>query len=76
MLTKLFAFIALAIAGLTLFSGFTQEGAMVLRQENQENYWPRHGTASSGTYRRGAWVASPIRSSYGSFRGGGPGAGK
>ncbi len=76
MFTKLFAAAALAIAGITLYSGFTQQGAMVLRQENQDQYWARYDTAPSGRYRGGVWVASPDRSAYGSFRGGGPGAGK
>lgn len=76
MLTKFFALAALAIAAITLHAGYTQGGALVLRQENQTQHWVRYGTQPSGSYRRGAWVASPIRSSYGSFRGGGPGAGK
>lgn len=76
MLTKLFAACVLVIAAITLTAGFTQQAALVLRQENQDNYWSRHGTSTSGSYRSGVWVASPDRSSYGSFRGGGPGAGK
>ncbi|MBF2028342.1 MAG: hypothetical protein IGS48_16510 [Oscillatoriales cyanobacterium C42_A2020_001] len=76
MLSKLFAAAAIAIAAITLTAGFTQQAALVLRQENQDNYWPRYDTQSSGTYRSGVWVSSPLRSSYGSFRGGGPGAGK
>lgn len=76
MLTKLFAAAAVAIAAITLTAGFTQQAALVLRQENQDNHWPRHGTTTAGTYRSGVWVASPTRRSYGSFRGGGPGAGK
>ncbi|MDX2245104.1 MAG: hypothetical protein NW224_30875 [Leptolyngbyaceae cyanobacterium bins.302] len=76
MLTKLFAVAVVAIAAITLTAGFTQQAALVLRQENQDNHWERHGTQASGTYRSGVWVASPVRSSYGSFRGGGPGAGK
>lgn len=76
MLPKFFAIAGIAIAAMTLTAGFTQQAALVLRQENQDNYWERHGTQTSGTYRSGVWVASPTRSSYGSFRGGGPGAGK
>ena len=76
MLTKVFAGTALVLAGVTLTAGLTQQSALVLRQEDQSNHWPRYETQSSGSYRGGAWVASPIRSSYGSFRGGGPGVGK
>lgn len=76
MFTKLFAAAAVALAGITLYSAFTQQGAMVLRQENQDNHWARYDTSPSGRYRSGVWVASPDRATYGSFRGGGPGAGK
>jgi hypothetical protein len=76
MLTKLFAALVFVLAAFTIHAGFTQRSALLLRQENQDNYWPRHDTQTSGTYRSGAWVASPNRQSYGSFRGGGPGAGK
>lgn len=76
MITKLFAAIAVAIAAFTLTAGFTQQAALVLREERQEQYWPRHGTVLSGRYSRGAWAPSAVRSSYGSFRGGGPAAGK
>lgn len=75
MLTKLFATIVVAIAAITLTAGFTQQAALVLRQENQ-NHWARHGTQTSGTYRSGVWVDSPTRNSYENFRGGGPGVGK
>jgi hypothetical protein len=53
MFTKLFAAAAVALAGITLYAGFTQQGAVVLRQENQINHWARHGTTSSGRYRGG-----------------------
>ncbi|NJP10797.1 MAG: hypothetical protein HC866_16075 [Leptolyngbyaceae cyanobacterium RU_5_1] len=76
MLTKLFAAMVLAIAAITVTYGYTQQAALVLRQEKQDNYWPRHNTYVSGGYYGGVWVASPDRQSYGSFRGGGPGAGK
>jgi len=76
MLSKLFAAVAVAIAAITLFAGFTQRSAFVLRQEDQSNYWSRTDTQPAGTYRGGVWVASPDRTSYGGFRGGGPGAGK
>lgn len=76
MLTKIFTAIALGLAALTLTAGFTQQAALTLRQENQNNHWPRHGTQLSGYYRSGVWAPSPERSTYSSFRGGGPGAGK
>jgi len=76
MLTKIFAGAALIVALLTITAGYTQRSAMVLRSEKQDNYWPRHGTTSSGYYRGGTWYLSPNRSSYGGFRGGGPSAGK
>lgn len=76
MLSKFFAVVVIAIAAITLFAGFTQRSALTLRQENQANYWSRSDTSLSGSYRGGVWVASPDRTSYGSFRGGGPGVGK
>jgi hypothetical protein len=76
MLTKLFALLGVAIAAFTLHAGLTQQAALVLRQEQQDSYWPRHGTQLSGGYRSGVWISSPLRQSYGSYRGGGPGSGK
>jgi hypothetical protein len=76
MLTKFFAAVVVAIAAITLFQGFTQQAAFVLRQQNQDQYWSRYDTQPSGSYRSGVWVASPDRRTYGGFRGGGPGAGK
>ncbi|PZV14462.1 MAG: hypothetical protein DCF22_08810 [Leptolyngbya sp.] len=75
-MTKFFALLAILLAGITIFYGFTQQSALVLRQEKQDNLWTRYDTQTSGSYRRGVWVASPTRQTYGSFRGGGPGAGK
>ena len=75
MLSKIFAIAAIAITGFAIHAAFTQRSAMVLRQENPA-YWERYGTRSAGVYRSGAWQPSPVRSSYGGFRGGGPGAGK
>lgn len=75
-MTKLFALLAILLAGTTIFYGFTQQSALVLRQERQDNHWVRNGTRTSGSYRGGIWVASPTRQTYGGFRGGGPGAGK
>lgn len=75
-MTKFFALLASLLAGTTIFYGFTQQSALVLRQEQQDNHWVRNGTETSGSYRGGGWVASPTRQSYGGFRGGGPGAGK
>lgn len=76
MLTKLLAAAVLLIALVTVTSAFNQRSALVLRQEQQPYYWSRHGTELSGRYYGGRWQSSPLRSTYGSFRGGGPGAGK
>lgn len=77
MLTKIFAAAAVAIALLTTIAAYSQRSALVLREESQDQYWPRRGTSLSGTYRSdGAWQPLPNRSAYGSFRGGGPGSGK
>jgi hypothetical protein len=75
-MTKFFALLAILLAGTTLFYGLTQQSALVLRQEKQDNHWIRNGTQTSGSYRGNAWVASPTRQTYGGFRGGGSGAGK
>jgi hypothetical protein len=76
MVGKLIAASTAAVAALTISSAYTQRSALVLRQEQQDNYWPRYGTVASGRYSSGVWVASPDRQSYGTFRGGGPGVGK
>ena len=76
MLTKIVAAAAIAIALFSVAAGFTQRSALVLREQKQESYWPRHGTRISGRYYRGNWETQPSRSSYGSFRGGGPSTGK
>lgn len=76
MTTKLLAGFAVLIAGLTTYAAYTQRSALVLREQRQEAYWPRHNTYLSGSYSRSGWIASPTRQSYGGFRGGGPGAGK
>lgn len=76
MITKIFVAIAVVIAVFTLTAGFTQQAAFVLRQEQQTQHWPRHGTHLSGVYRSGGWAPSSVRSSYSGFRGGGPAAGK
>jgi hypothetical protein len=76
MLTKIFAGLGIAIAILTTYAGYTQQAALVLRQEEQINYWSRRGTILSGRYNRGTWSPYPSRSVYGGFRGGGSGAGK
>lgn len=76
MLTKLFAAAAFLIALMTIVSAFTQRSALVLRQEQQPYYWARYGTNLSGRYYGGSWQPNPLRSTYGEFRGGGPGAGK
>lgn len=76
MLTKFLASAAIAIAIATILAAYTQRSALVLRQQNQSTYWSRRGTSLSGRYNNNIWVSSPVRSAYGTFRGGGPGAGK
>lgn len=76
MLTKLLAFLIVLIGVGTLLAAITQSSAYYLRQEQQSLYWPRHDTSLSGRYYNNAWQPDPVRSTYGSFRGGGPGAGK
>ena len=76
MLTKILAATTVAIALFTIIAGYTQRSALVLREERQSNYWPRHGTTISGYYYRGIWEPHPNRSAYGNFRGGGPSTGK
>lgn len=76
MLPKFLAVSAIAVAIATILAAYTQRSALVLRQQNQSNYWSRRGTSLSGRYHNNIWVVSPVRSSYGTFRGGGPGAGK
>ncbi|PSO55808.1 MAG: hypothetical protein BRC40_05235 [Cyanobacteria bacterium QH_8_48_120] len=76
MLIRIFAIAALIIALFTIWAAYTQRSALSLRQEKQSAYWSRHGTSLSGQYQGGTWIFLPSRSSYGDFRGGGPGAGK
>lgn len=76
MLTKVFALIAIAIVGITLYSAYTQPSAFMLRQEQQALYWPRYRTSISGRYHRGSWQPLPSRREFDTFRGGGPSVGK
>lgn len=76
MMNKILAATAIVIALFTILASYTQRSAVVLREEKRDSYWPRHGTSLSGYYYRGIWEPLPNRSAYGSFRGGGPGAGK
>ena len=76
MLTKFYALGAIAIAVLTIKAAYSYQSAFVLRQENQNNYSTRRGTRLSGAYIGGYWQASPSRSDYPDFRGGGLGTGK
>ncbi|AFY55357.1 hypothetical protein Riv7116_2860 [Rivularia sp. PCC 7116] len=78
MLTKVFAGIAALMAIWSITDAYTQKSAFVLREEKQANFSPRRGTSASGYYNnRGTWIFySSERSSYGGFRGGGPGTGK
>lgn len=75
MLTKFLMLSTVAIALFTLWMGFTQQSAFVLRQENQDQYWARSDVRTSGSYIGGRWQSSS-RGTYESFRGGGPGSGK
>ena len=76
MLPKLCLGICLLIGSTTTWSGVRQTSALNLGQENQKNFWTRHNTSPSGRYVGGVWISSPSRASYGTFSGGGPGAGK
>ncbi|MEM9135940.1 MAG: hypothetical protein AAGB01_01125 [Cyanobacteria bacterium P01_F01_bin.42] len=77
MISRLFALVTVLIASTAIYSAYTQRAAFFLRQETQSRYWPRYGTRLSGRYRRGVWIVTPSRQSYGNqFRGGGPRTGK
>jgi len=75
-MTSVFAIAAFLITGITLTAGLTQSSSLHLREERQPLYWSRYGTSLSGRYHNQVWMANPERTSYGEFRGGGPGAGK
>ncbi|MEB3181417.1 MAG: hypothetical protein VKL59_20635 [Nostocaceae cyanobacterium] len=76
-LTTIFAVLIVLIAIVTITQCLTPQSALVLRQEDQQNYWVRSGTELSGNYTRGIWIPLPsVRQSYEDFQGGGPGAGK
>lgn len=75
-MTKLFAATALVISFGAIAASYTQPSALILRQETQPYYWPRHGTDLSGRYQGSIWVPLPSRTAYSSFRGGGPSTGK
>ncbi len=74
-MSRYFALFTVVLAFICLYSGYAQRSALVLRDEGSSS-GTRYGTTSSGRYRGGVWVSSPTRQTYGSFRGGGPGAGK
>ena len=78
MLTKVFAGLAVLIAAIAIIDSYTQKSALVLREQKQANYSPRHGTNLSGGYNRsGVWIyTTTTRSYYEDFRGGGPSRGK
>jgi hypothetical protein len=77
MLTKVLTLSTIVIALLTLWMAYTQQAALVLRQESQMQHWSRYNTVTSGRYlsSTGSWQYSS-RETYSDFRGGGPGAGK
>ncbi|MGD1903817.1 MAG: hypothetical protein ACFB9N_16440 [Geitlerinemataceae cyanobacterium] len=64
----------LGIAIWAIWLGYSQKSALSLRSTEQ-HYGTRYGTSTSGRYYGGVWVYSPSRAEYGTFRGGGPGAG-
>jgi hypothetical protein len=76
MLPKFCLAMCLLIGATTFWSGVRQTSALHLGQESQNNFWSRYNTNPSGRYVGGVWISSPSRASYGSFSGGGPGAGK
>jgi hypothetical protein len=76
MLLKVSAIASVAIALFAILAAYTQSSAVSLREEHQTTHWPRHGTQLSGSYYGGSWHPSALRSSYGSFQGGGVGSGK
>ena len=71
---RLLTLTTLGLAIWAIWLGYSQKSALSLRQSDS-NYRPRYGTTSSGHYSRGLWHDSPTRAEYGTFRGGGPGAG-
>jgi hypothetical protein len=77
-ITKVFAVLALALAGVTIWLALTQQTALVLRQENQDQHWSRSGTTTYGRYSAtsGQWQGTGPRGVSSNFQGGGPGAGK
>lgn len=72
-----YIWLATGIIALMLYHSYQYKSAFILGQKEQNNYSPRHGTELSGQYYGGVWhYNSTTRSSFGSFQGGGPGAGK
>ncbi len=69
---------AAAIACLSIWGAAMQPSALVLREQRPALYWPRYNTQLSGIYDRRSrrWQPSAVRTAFGGFRGGGPGAGK
>ena len=76
MLTKIYLLGSMAIAVWAIDSAVRYPSAFTLRQENQSNYTSRTGSRMSGVYLGGYWQASPSRTEYPEFRGGGLGTGK
>jgi len=71
---RILTVVTLGIAAWAIWLGYSQKSALSLRQSEQ-NYGGRYDTNTSGRYYGGVWLYSPSREQYGSFRGGGPGAG-
>ena len=76
MLSKIYTLGSMAIAVWAIDLAVNYPSAFVLRQENQSNYVSRRGSRMSGFYYGGYWQASPSRTEYPEFRGGGLGTGK
>ena len=75
MLNKIYVISSVAIAAWAIDSAVRYPSAFTLRQENQ-SYTSRTGSRMSGVYLGGYWQASPSRTEYPEFRGGGLGTGK
>lgn len=76
MLSKIYLLGSIAIAVWAIDSATRYPSAFTLRQSNQSNYASRRGSRISGVYVGGYWQASPSRTEYPEFRGGGLSTGK
>ncbi|MEM1369595.1 MAG: hypothetical protein AAGG02_16605 [Cyanobacteria bacterium P01_H01_bin.15] len=76
MLTKLLALIALIVVILAILVAFTQPTAFQIRRQHQPFFLSRYGMRPTGRYEGNRWLRQSGRGDFGSFRGGGPSAGK